>query len=266
MGASPAPMASSGPNLAPGYTPRPQSWGGANSPAPGQVQAARPTSAYGMSPPGGSLVIQHPGTPVPGLQQGLQALSAVGIQAPPPNPHWVNGATPPASRPASTAPAATRYNIDNSVAGLTFNDPTPRSSSMAPPQLTVQLPTAQSLSKTANSVLNGRDPAGKVAWCKDVLSALDRAIQANGAAIGEGSARELLKPVPGTSPGQAESDAMLLKLGEAAVGTLMTLLTPPLPVGPNNAMPSYIAEALFLRGQVISAGTYPEKSVPPFLS
>jgi len=56
----------------------------------------------------------------------LQSLSTVGIQVPPPNPYWVNGATPPVSRPGSSASAAslaaTQHNIDNSVARLTFND------------------------------------------------------------------------------------------------------------------------------------------------
>lgn len=260
LGPSPGPMGPPGPNLAPGFTPRPQSWVGPSTPAPPmQLQPQRPTSAYGMSQMGAPPVIQHPGAPGPGLQQGLQAISAVGIQAPPPNPHWVNGATPPTSRPASATPAATRYNIDNSVAGLTFNEPPPRSSSMGPPQLTVQLPNVQSLSKTMNGVLGGRDPASKVAWCKDVFSTLDRAIQANGSNVGESSARELLKPYAATSPAQVESDNALLKLGETAVMTLVTLLTPPLPMGPNNAMPPYIAEALFLRGQVIAAGSFPEK-------
>lgn len=242
-----------GPNLTLGFAARPQSWGGAPTPSPGPGLTARPLSGFGPAP-------GHPGQPH-SIQQSLQALSAVGIQAPPPNPYWVNGATPPVSRAGSASPAqpsATRYNIDNSIAGLTFNDPTPPKPT-APPQLTVQLPTLASLSSSMNAVLSSRDPGSKVAWCKDVLSALDRAIQANGSNPGDGPAPELLSGSGGPAGGISENDIALLRLSDTAVGTLLQLLKPPLPIGPNNAMPAYIAESLFLRGQVISAGTFPEK-------
>ncbi|KIM21850.1 hypothetical protein M408DRAFT_333222 [Serendipita vermifera MAFF 305830] len=238
-----------GPNLAPGFTGRPQSWGGAPTPSPGPGLIARPLSGFGPGP-------AQPQS----LQQSLQALSVVGIQAPPPNPYWINGATPPVSRPASASPAnpsATRYNIDNSVAGLTFNDPAP-SKPTAPPQLTVTLPTLATLSSSMGSVLASRDAGSKVAWCKDVLSALDRAIQANGSNLGDGPAIELLKGSGGPAGGISEPDIALLKLSDAAVATLIQMLKPPLPIGPNNSMPPFIAEGLFLRGQVISAGTFPE--------
>ncbi|CAG7850047.1 SubName: Full=Related to SKT5-protoplast regeneration and killer toxin resistance protein {ECO:0000313/EMBL:CCA78014.1} [Serendipita indica DSM 11827] len=259
MGASPAPPM--GPNLTPGFTPRPQSWGGTASPAPSQ-----------------SPVLQRPGssgigsTPAPGhgnmqsLQQGLQALSLAGIQTPAPNPNWVHGSTPPSTRPPSSMspapgqpPPANRYNIDNSIAGLTFGGTVPppqQPQKQDPPQLTVQLPTVPSLTSALNGVMTTRDQASKVAWCKDVLSALDRAIQANGANPGEETARKALLGTNGT---MSESDAALLKLAETAVATIMTLLAPPLPTGPNNSMPAHIAEALFLRGQVIAAGSFPDK-------
>lgn len=230
------------------------SWGGTPTPSPGpppHMPAARPTSVYGMTPPSN--------TPGP----GLQAVGQVGIQAPPPNPHWVNGATPPTSRPTSAVPSINRYNIDNTIAGLTFTDPSPKSSSVAPTQLTVQLPTAQTLSQSMNPVLQGRDPTSKVMWCKDVLNALERAIQAAGANIGEGSAKDLLKPAGGVSQAQVEQDAQMLRLGDAAVACLIGLLHPPLPIGQSGVMPSWLAEALFLRGQVIATGIFPERYALP---
>ena len=255
MNPSPAPGPPPGlvaqPNLSPGFTPRPQSWGGAPTPSPGQSGLIpRPLSGYGNTPQPQSL------------RQSMQALSVVGIQAPPPNPYWINGATPPVSRPTSsasaTSPSSNRYNIDNSVAGLTFNEPTPPKPT-GPPQLTVQLPTVTSLSSSANTVLASRDAGSKVAWCKDVLSALDRAIQANGGTVGEGTAKELLSGSGGPAGGISEADMALLRLSNTAVATLMQILAPPLPIGPNNAMPPHLAEALFLRGQVISSGTFPER-------
>ena len=251
-GPPPALPGQAGPTLTPGFAIRPQSWGGAPTPSPGLAPIARPMSGFGPGP-------AQPAQPQ-SLQQSLQALSAVGIQAPPPNPYWVNGATPPVSRPgsASPQPSSNRYNIDNSVAGLTFNDPAPPKPT-GPPQLTVQLPTLASLSSSMNPVLNSRDVNSKVAWCKDVLSALDRAILANGSNLGDGPATELLKGNGGPSGGISEADIALLRLADTAVATLMQLLKPPLPIGANNSMPPFISESLFLRGQVISSGTFPDK-------
>jgi hypothetical protein len=237
--------------------------------------AARPMSGVfrGPSPAPGGFGQPGPQGPqapqqanMQNLQQGLQSLSLVGIQTPAPNPNWVNGSTPPVSRPNSSMgggpgghPPSTRYHIENSVAGLTFSDPVPQKPSAAP-QLIVQLPTVASLASGLNSIQASKDPNSKIAWSKDVLSALDRAIQASGSTPGEGSAKELLLPPPGAGPAP-ENDVTLLRIADIAVSTLMALLAPPLPIGPNNAMPAYIAEALFLRGQIIAAGTFPEKSV-----
>ncbi|PVF94812.1 HCP-like protein [Serendipita vermifera] len=270
MGPSPAPMQSTGPNLTPGFTPRPQSWGGnmTPTPQPGNL-APRPMSGVFRNPSPGPGGFGQPGLQpqqapqqanMQALQQGLQSLSLVGIQTPAPNPNWVNGSTPPVSRPTSGMgghPPSTRYHIDNSVAGLTFSDPVPQKAA-TPPSLIVQLPTVATLASSLNAIQASKDPGSKVAWCKDVMSALDRAIQASGSTPGEASAKELLLPPPGASP-PSENDVTLLRLSDIAVSTLMGLLAPPLPIGPNNSMPPYIAEALFLRGQIIAAGSFPEK-------
>ncbi|KAG8780450.1 hypothetical protein FRC15_009550 [Serendipita sp. 397] len=265
LGPSPGPVPMQppqNPNLAPGFTPRPQSWGGPTSPTPTPGPSHQRTGSGGYGP---QLGVPQGGN-AQTLQQGLQALSIAGIQAPLPNPHWVNGSTPPVSRPPSSLsprpgqpPPSNRYNIDNSIAGLTFSEPAPPKEKTGPPQLTVPLPTVTTLTASLNPVMNSRDPTSKVAWCKDVLNTLEKVIQANGANIGDGPARQLLVQTGGPNPGLSESDAALLKLSETAVSTIVTILTPPLPVGPNNAMPPFIAEALFLRGQVIAAGTFPEK-------
>jgi len=97
-----------------------------------------------------------------------------------------------------------------------------------------------------NAVLASRDLVGEVTWCKDVFSALYRAIQANGASVGEGPAKELLNGSAGPGGGISESDLALLRLSDTAVNTLMQMLTLPLPIGPNNAMPPHVSEVLFL--------------------
>ncbi|KAG8811231.1 hypothetical protein FRC17_002563, partial [Serendipita sp. 399] len=265
LGPSPGPVpmqAPGGPNLAPGYTPRPQSWVGPTSSTLNPTHQRTGSGGYGnqLGPPQSPA---PPGSNLQALQQGLQALSVAGIQAPPPNPHWVHGSTPPVSRPPSSMsprpPPSNRYNIDNSIAGLTFSEPAQPKQPSAPPQLTVPLPTVATLTASLNPVMNSRDPNSKVAWCKDVLNTLEKVIQANGMNVGDGPARQLLVQTSGPNPGLSEADAALLKLAETAVSTILTILAPPLPVGPNNTMPPFIAEALFLRGQVIAAGTFPEK-------
>lgn len=258
MGPSPAPYpVPGGPSSYPGQTgltpgfvsQRPQSWGG---PPPNM--------------PGLSAIIPPP---VPATPQPLQQLGVSTQQSAIPNPNWINGATPPHSRSPSAAggSVADRHNITNSLSGLTFNEPAPKSA--GPAQLVVQLPTVITLTTQLNGpsgrdgVLASRDPTRKVAWCKDVLLTLERSLAANseGGAISSGSAKEiLLGPSSGSTATQLENDAALIKLSETAVSTIMALLAPPLPQpGPGGALQPYIAESLFLRGTVIAGGWFPER-------
>lgn len=243
-----APSSYPGPGgLAPGFTQqRPQSWGGP------------PPNMASLAP-----IVPPPQSATP---QPLQQLGVSTQQSALPNPNWVNGATPPHSRPTSSMGVQDRHNITNSLSGLTFNEPAPKAQ---PAQLVVQLPTVAILTVQLNGgsgregVVHSRDPGRKIAWCKDVLLTLEKALASNseGGSAPGGSAKEiLLGPGSSSSAPQLENDAALIKLSEAAVSTILAILTPPLPQpGPNGVLQPYIAEALFLRGSLVAGGWFPER-------
>ena len=107
--------------------------------------------------------------------------------------------------------------------------------------LTAPLPTIQTLTAATPSVQDPTfDPAGKVAWCRDIFYLVDRL---NHSAIET--------PI---GPARIE-DPQLLRLTQIAVPILLAIASPQ---PPPNPIPPHVAEAIYLRATLESTGAFPE--------
>lgn len=114
-----------------------------------------------------------------------------------------------------------------------------------PPNLTVSLPTTESLKAAAQRVASGEDPAQRLAWSKQVLSLVDR-----------NQVREQqLNPRLDASSTQI-SDPKLVQLTDQAITQILALCSA-VPANPSEPFPSYLAEALYLRGTLSASGSFP---------
>lgn len=245
-GASPAP-------------PPPPGYGGYHPPA--GFAFPRPSPTPGPPPPPPvfnfqtaqpSFVLPRTPQPQPGWIPPPQSAPtpAPMLFNPPPaiQPYWgAGGSTPPPTH----NPGQRATSIHGNLAALSFND-SPRStprpgtppSKVVPPSLTAPLPTTQSLAAVWQSIAatpsQAQDPVRKVTWAKDVFSVIERNQAALGLAGDPG-------PVRITEPA-------LQRLAESALTLVAAMTRQPLP----SPVPPFVAEALYLRGMLEAAGSFPE--------
>jgi len=89
------------------------------------------------------------------------------------------------------------------------------------------------------------DPALKIAWARDVFSLVDRIHQPSTAIESAGST---------TTGPIIISDPQLLRLVQVAVPTVLQVAA----LGTQTPMPTYVAEAVYLRATFAASGAYPE--------
>jgi len=143
--------------------------------------------------------------------------------------------------------------INSAMAALSISGNPPRnaadqSSASVPPALTVALPTVTSLTVALPTIQNpGGSPASKLAWCRDVLSLVDRLhASRNFTAVAS-------EPPP---PGPIHiADQQLYRLVQVAV-PLVILISEPQPTP--SQLPVHVAEAIYLRATFTATGAYPQ--------
>ena len=128
--------------------------------------------------------------------------------------------------------------------------PGPGPSSSGSPSLTAPLPSISGLTASLQLVQQPHyDPAQKVAWCRDVLSLINRA---------ESLQATVANP---TSVGSTETPIGPLRIDDPQLRTLVEVMTsiitqlsaPPLP----KPAPPHIAEVVYLRASCESSGAFP---------
>lgn len=152
-------------------------------------------------------------------------------QQPPPTPQPGRQYTSPGAAPpvATTGPSGT-----------------------APPSLTAPLPTVAGLTTLVPSVRQaGYDPVQKVAWCRDVLSLVNRAegLQVTGAnPVNVVSTDVAVGPV-------RIGDPQLQRLIDVAIPLVIEISSPnPMP----RPTPAHISEAVYLRATCEASGAFPQ--------
>lgn len=127
---------------------------------------------------------------------------------------------------------------------------TPGLSSSGSPSLTAPLPSVSGLTASLQLVQQPHyDPAQKVAWCRDVLSLINRA---------ESLQATVANPI---SVGSTETPVGPLRIDDPQLRTLVGVMTslvtqlsaPPLP----KPAPQHIAEVVYLRASCESSGAFP---------
>jgi TPR repeat protein len=115
------------------------------------------------------------------------------------------------------------------------NSPTrPRNNGV--PALTAVFPSIKSLTEARGVT----DPAGQVAWAKDVIWLVEKSQSQGGASAPTGQIRL--------------SDPQLQSLADQAVSMILRVAPSP----PLQSPPPYIVEAVFLRGKLSSTGWFPD--------
>lgn len=117
-----------------------------------------------------------------------------------------------------------------------------------PPILTASLPTIESLSVAAQSVATIDNPARKIAWSHQVLNLLDRMR----------NTEQALNPEVTTSTSTAMQNESLMAIVDQAVRQVVLLANDVISyAGTNIPLPSYIPEALYLKGTLEQSGLFP---------
>lgn len=259
----------------PGFPSAMPSYGG---PAPASGSYPPPPQRYGPSPSpyGSPYPPQQPNQPPPlwanpppappPLPQTSPWSPHPQVSSPQPQPPGPGGwvaptqQAPPPSWPSSPPPTAFAGNTSNSynsisqsLADLSFNstpapqaqfhppqqarrDPSPEK---GPPAVVAPLPTIASLTSVAASVSKSSDPAGKVKWAKDVLALVDRTAPA---AKSKGDA------------GNSINDPELVRLADLAIQHILNISGN---ATGQTSVPPFVAEALYLRGNLSSTGSFP---------
>ncbi|KAI0716270.1 hypothetical protein C8Q76DRAFT_692038 [Earliella scabrosa] len=170
---------------------------------------------------------------------------------PPPqsHPNMPSFPSPYASPPAHTHQKSLSGSFASLNIGPRTSSPlsTPSGARDGPPSLTAPLPTLAILSVQQSAVQPpNADPARRIAWCRDVLSLVDRAQQLH-------SRTSPTSTDPAVGPAQID-DPELQKLVNVAIPIILQISSQ-LPPGP---IPPYAAEAIYMRATCASTGIYPQ--------
>lgn len=175
-----------------------------------------------------------------------------------------------ASLSFSPAPGGPRARVQSTYGSSTPPYPAPlpipqqqtgSSVNGAPPSLTAPLPTISALLASQQAVQNpSTDPASKIAWCRDVLSLANRATQtAAGGSNGSSGGQSGTDPIPGPA---RITDPNLRRLADVAVPLVLGIANSAQqqqnPDAPSPKLAPPVAEAVYLRAVISSAGSFPQ--------
>ncbi len=127
-----------------------------------------------------------------------------------------------------------------------------------PPSLTAPLPTISALQAAQQAIqAPSCDPASKIAWCRDVLSLVNRASQtAAGGTAGSSSGQSGTDPIAGPAK---ISDPNLQRLADVAVPLVLGIAnTAQQAPGASSKLSPPVAEAIYHRAVISAAGSFPQ--------
>ncbi|KAG8933365.1 hypothetical protein FRC02_012041 [Tulasnella sp. 418] len=230
------------------YGPSPAPYSPAGYPAP----PLPPQQPAWNPPPPAPLPIWQTDIPSPGWNPSIPPV-------PQPPPAWASPAFP--ASPGVSSPYLPQSqngpsfsSLSQSFANLTFTPPNPPNPLPAqhqqeqrtpspgkggePPAVVASLPTVKSLTESCQSVSVSADPAKKIAWSKQVLALVDRTQAANAHDSGKDTI----------------SDPNMVRLTDTAIQHILNISGN---AGPGGPVPSFVAEALYLKGTLSSSGSFP---------